>query len=199
MEETSKKVIPNNKNNNNNNNNDNSNNSKETETLVNHETELDIEPKAPKKRGRPAGSKNKANTEADSKTDKITGMPKTSPKKTRAKKMEISEESIQMSILGIHALLATYAPKAMISMENAQREAKAIKTVVDTYNMEWLIRYFPIVALAGTIGFCEIPTIKALKEERDHRRLGNMEPNNTKNIPENRHIITPIHITGGEQ
>ena len=125
-----------------------------------NQSDLNIETKEPKiekpKRGRPK------------KTDTIENAQIKKPKKPRKKK-EVTIESIKMASMGTHALIAIYAPDAMISDANAQAEAIAIKNVIDQYDMQWLAQYFPIFALVGTIAFCEIPTVKAIKNERDRR------------------------------
>ena len=148
---------------------------------------LDIEPKAPRKRGRPKGSQNK-----DVSNDTITNAPKDTKKphkKRTTKKKEITTESLKMSIMGTHAVLAIYTPSAMISEPNATAMALAMKQVIEEYDMTWIAHYFPIVALAGTIAFCEMPTVKALKAEHERRvnikkSGGNpTQPTNFKNVP----------------
>ena len=144
------------------------------------DVELDIEAKAPKKRGRPKGSANK-----DASKDTITNVPKDTkkPRKKRvSKKKEITTESLKMSIMGTHAMLAIYTPSAMISEPNATAMALSMKQVIDEYDMAWLAHYFPIFALAGTIAFCEMPTIKAVKAEHE-RRVEMKKAGGTNNPP----------------
>ena len=98
----------------------------------------------------------------------ITGSPK-KPKKKKVQP-ELKVEDIESQVKGLHALIAIYAPEAMISDENAKSEAQAIKGVVDAYGLEWLERYAPIFTLIGTIAIVEFPTGKAVAAEFRRRQ-----------------------------
>lgn len=133
------------------------------QNLTPNNTELNIEPKQPK-RGRPKGTPNKPKSNDAHET--ITVKP-VKPKRTTKK--VVTQDSIKMSVLGVHTIIAMYAKDAMISDANATAEAIAIKQVIDEFDMAWLAKYMPIVALAGTIAFCEAPTVKAVWNERESR------------------------------
>lgn len=123
--------------------------------------------------------------------------PAKKPRKT--KKQEVTTEQIKGASMGIHALISIYAPKAMISESNAQAEAVAIKDVIDQYDMAWLAKYFPIVALAGTIAFAELPTMKAVREEQVSRQIKARE-RAKGSMPDDRQIQTIVPIrSGGEE
>ncbi len=118
-------------------------------------TPLEIPVKEPKKRGRKP-----KNPKSDAK-ETIQNTPKKRPRK---KKIEISQDSIKMQIMGAHAVLNVMVPGSMISETNAEAEAREIKNVIDIYGMDWLMKYLPILSLVGTIAFCEMPTAKAVAE-----------------------------------
>ncbi len=143
-------------------------------------------PKAPRKKREPKAPSQQANA------SEVKGTPET-PKKPakRRKKKEITIESLEMNVKGMHALVAIYAPKAMISDVNAKAEATAIKGVIDEYDLEFLSHWMPLVTLAGTLAVCEIPTAMAIRDEHAARKAqGNKLPDAPKSTPTQ--FVVPI-------
>ena len=101
---------------------------------------------------------------------------KSPAKKKKAVMMDpelFSADNIALQIVGAHEIAAVMlGPEARIEEKPARSMAEAIARIIELYDMEWLARIWPWVALALTIAMAETPVVLRTVRARRQKTEG---------------------------
>ena len=164
--------------------------------------DLKLEPETPAPEPAPKVRKPRAaklNLPDDEK--KPPAVPKKTNKKKSSKNAHTSDE-VTTLIEGLHAMAELWiSPAAHIDHGDAARMGEATFTVIETYELWWLLDFGPLAAFAATTLAVEAPIIMAVRMDLRNRKAAREAAKNGNGsaVDGVLHAFGPGHGAGHEE